>query len=55
MVFLIETNDYQKMCDTNKNVTKMGMLMKGVYYSSNIKFGHMMWGWGNTKDGGYVG
>jgi len=29
MVFLIETNGYQKMCDTNENVTKMGMLIKG--------------------------
>ncbi len=23
---------YQKMCDTNKNVTKMGMIIKKVYY-----------------------
>jgi hypothetical protein len=22
---------YQNMCDTNKNVTKMGMIIKGVY------------------------
>ncbi len=22
-------NDYQKMCDTNKNVTKMGVIIKG--------------------------
>jgi hypothetical protein len=25
-------NDYQKMCDTNKNVIKMGVIIKGVYY-----------------------
>jgi hypothetical protein len=29
MVFLIEIDGYQKMCDTNKNVTKIGMLIKG--------------------------
>ncbi len=23
---------YQKMCDTNKNVTKMGMIIKKVYH-----------------------
>ncbi len=34
MTFLIKTNDYQiKMCDTNKNVTKMGVIIKGVYYT----------------------
>jgi hypothetical protein len=27
-------NGYQKMCDTNKNVTKMGVIIKGVYNSS---------------------
>ncbi len=42
MVFLIEINGYQKMCDTNKNETKMDMFIKGDYYSSNVKFGHMM-------------
>jgi hypothetical protein len=31
MVFLTETNDYQKLCDTNKNETKMGVIIKGVY------------------------
>jgi hypothetical protein len=31
-MFLIKMNGYQKMCDTNKNVTKMGMIIKGVYY-----------------------
>jgi hypothetical protein len=23
---------YQKLCDTNKNVTKMGVIIKEVYY-----------------------
>jgi len=32
MVFLIKTNGYQKMCDTNKNVIEMDMIIKGVYY-----------------------
>jgi hypothetical protein len=32
MVFLTKPNGYQEMCDTNKNVTKMDMIMKGVYY-----------------------
>ncbi len=32
MVFLLKTNDYQrKMCDTNKNVTKKGVIIKRVY------------------------
>jgi hypothetical protein len=31
MVLLSKTIDYQKMCDTNKNVTKMGMIINGVY------------------------
>jgi hypothetical protein len=31
MVYLIKSNGYQKMCDTNKNVIKMGMIIKGVY------------------------
>jgi hypothetical protein len=35
MVFLTKTNGYQKMCDTNKNVTKMGVIIKGVYDNSN--------------------
>jgi hypothetical protein len=29
MVFLTKTDGYQKMCDINKNVTKMGMIIKG--------------------------
>jgi hypothetical protein len=24
---------YQKLCDTNKNMTKMGLIIKGVYYT----------------------
>ncbi len=35
MLFLIKKNDYQKMCDKNKNVTKMGVITKGVYYNNN--------------------
>jgi hypothetical protein len=27
---------YQKMCDTNKNVTKMGVIIKGVYCSCQL-------------------
>jgi hypothetical protein len=30
MMFLTEADDYQKLCDTNKNVTKIGMIIKGV-------------------------
>jgi hypothetical protein len=28
---------YKKMCDTNKNVTKMGVIIKGVYYICKLK------------------
>ncbi len=31
MVFLTKTNDYQKLCDTSKNVIKMDMIIKEVY------------------------
>jgi hypothetical protein len=31
MVFLIKTNDYEKLCDTSKNVIKMDMIIKEVY------------------------
>jgi hypothetical protein len=34
MVFLTKMNGYKKTCDTNKNVTKMGVIIKGVYTSS---------------------
>ncbi len=30
MVFFTKMDDYQKMCDTNKNVIKMGVIIKGV-------------------------
>jgi hypothetical protein len=29
---------YQKVCDTNKNVTKMGVIIKGVYYITTKAF-----------------
>jgi len=32
MIFLTEMDGYQKICDTNKNVTKMGVIIKEVYY-----------------------
>jgi hypothetical protein len=35
MVFLTKTDGYQKMCDTNKNVAQMGMIVKRVYYTVN--------------------
>jgi hypothetical protein len=31
MMFLTKIDGYQEICDTNKNVTKMGMIIKGVY------------------------
>jgi hypothetical protein len=31
MVFVTKMNGYEKMCDTNKNVTKIGVIIKGVY------------------------
>jgi hypothetical protein len=30
----------KKMCDTNKNVTKMGMIIKGVYYNKIVRISH---------------
>jgi hypothetical protein len=32
---LLKQKDTKKMCDTHKNVTKMGMIVKGVYYTVN--------------------
>jgi hypothetical protein len=32
MVFLAKMDGYQKLCDTDKNVTKMGVIIKGIYY-----------------------
>ncbi len=31
MIFLTKLDGYQKMCDANKNVTEMGVIIKGVY------------------------
>jgi hypothetical protein len=31
MVFLTKIDDYQKMCDMNKKVTNMGVIIKGVF------------------------
>ncbi len=31
MMFQTEMDGYQKLCDTNKNVTNMGMIIKEVY------------------------
>jgi hypothetical protein len=31
MVFLTKADGYQKLCDTHKNVIKMGVIVKGVY------------------------
>ncbi len=31
MMFFTKTDDYQEMCDTNKNVTKMGVIIRRVY------------------------
>ncbi len=28
-MFLTKTNDYEELCDTNKNVTKMGVIIRG--------------------------
>jgi hypothetical protein len=33
MVFLTKMDGYQKLCDTNKNMTKTGVIIKGVYYT----------------------
>jgi hypothetical protein len=38
MVFLTKIYGYQKMCDTNKNVIKMGEIIKGVYYITTKAF-----------------
>jgi hypothetical protein len=37
--FLPKYDGYQKMCDTNKNVTKMGVIIKGIYFiTHNLNF-----------------
>ncbi len=33
MIFFTKTDDYQEMCDTNKSVTKMGVIIRRVYYN----------------------
>jgi hypothetical protein len=39
MVFSTKTDDYQKMCYTNKKVTKMGVIIKRIYFiTHNLKF-----------------
>jgi hypothetical protein len=40
MVFFTKKNGYQKKCDTNKNVTKMGMIIKGFYYNKIVRISH---------------
>jgi hypothetical protein len=34
MVFITKMDGYQKICDTNKNVTKMGVIIRGIYYTN---------------------
>ncbi len=34
--FLFKQMVIIKMCDTNKNLIKMGMIVKGVYYSAKM-------------------
>ncbi len=36
MIFLTKMDGYQKMCDTNKNVIKMGVIIKGVYWKMQV-------------------
>ncbi len=36
MVFLTKMDGYQKMCDTNKNVIKMGVIIKRVYCRMSV-------------------
>jgi hypothetical protein len=40
-VIVIQNNGVssKEMCDTNKNVTKMGVIIKGIYFiTHNLKF-----------------
>jgi len=41
MVFFTKMDGFQKMCDTNKNVTKMGVIIYGVYYSFIVGFEYL--------------
>ncbi len=34
--FLLKTDDYQKMCDTNKNVTKIDVIKRGFIVSKYV-------------------
>jgi hypothetical protein len=51
MVFLTKTNGYQKLCDRNNNVIKMGVIIKGVYCTFThtkkkkkvVQVGHICW------------
>jgi hypothetical protein len=36
MILFTKTNDYQELCDRNKNVTKMGVIMR-VYSNWVLK------------------
>jgi antibiotic biosynthesis monooxygenase (ABM) superfamily enzyme len=38
IVFLTKMDGYQKMSDTNRNVTKIGVIIKGVYYITTKTF-----------------
>jgi hypothetical protein len=45
-MFLTKVDGYQKLCDTNKNVIKMGMIVKGVYC---ISFLSTLKTWGSKE------
>jgi hypothetical protein len=47
MVFLTKMDGYQKMCDTNKNVIKIGAIIKGfiVYGYWHLHTQHWFWHW----------
>jgi len=37
MILFTKTNDYQELCDRNKNVTKMGVIIRRVYSNWVLK------------------
>jgi hypothetical protein len=41
MVFFTKMDGFQKMFDTNKNVTKMGVIIYSVYYSFIVGFEYL--------------
>jgi hypothetical protein len=45
----IEMDGYQKLCDTNKNVIKMGMIIKWVYFRF-VSYQQKIWLQPNTRD-----